>query len=56
MRNVSIKVVEKIKTHILSSINSFENRAGSEKCGTDGEATDDNKIRRRKYPICMPGK
>jgi len=46
MRNVSTKVVETIKTHILYAITFFsENRAFLryvEKYCTDGQATDDN--------------
>jgi hypothetical protein len=49
MRNISHKIVEKIKTRILCSITfSFENRAVCEmirkKYGTARQATDDNRI------------
>jgi hypothetical protein len=50
MRNISDRVVEKIKTHILCSIKFFRKSCrlldNVEKYGRAGQATDDNIIRR----------
>jgi len=49
MRNALEKVVEKIKTHILCSITSFGKLCrlwDVEKYHTNGQATDDNLMRR----------
>jgi hypothetical protein len=53
IRYVSDKIVEKIKTHILCSINFSQKSCrlsdNVEKYGREGEATDDNIIRRMRF-------
>jgi hypothetical protein len=57
MRSVLANVVEKIKTHILCSIN-FSRKScclwdNVEKFGTARETADDNSIRRMRYACCV---
>jgi len=47
------RVVDKIKTHILCSINFFPKNYAV-KYGTARKATDNNILCQRKYTICMP--